>query len=92
LCASEGIPFVLGHALYLKAIHGGKTKTDTIDAQKLAHLMRGGTFAEAVFLVHLFFHLDGADNSNMILAALIVSLVGFVAIVVAMLRQRETRW
>src|SRR5262245_45423356 len=35
LCAAEGIAFVLGHALYLKAIHGGKTKTDTIDAQKL---------------------------------------------------------
>jgi transposase len=47
LCAAEGIPFVLGHALYLKAIHGGKTKTDTIDAQKLARLLRGGTFAEA---------------------------------------------
>jgi transposase len=38
---------VLGHALYLKAIHGGKTKTDTIDARKLARLLRGGTFAEA---------------------------------------------
>src|SRR6266508_208119 len=24
LCAREGIPFVLGHALYMKAIHGGK--------------------------------------------------------------------
>src|SRR5438105_5818085 len=47
LCAAEGIPFVLGHALYLKAIHGGKTKTDTIDARKLARLLRGGNFAEA---------------------------------------------
>jgi transposase len=47
LCAAERIPFVLGHALYLKAIHGGKTKTDTIDAQKLARLLRGGTFAQA---------------------------------------------
>jgi transposase len=47
LCAAEKIPFVLGHALYLKAVHGGKTKTDTIDAQKLARLLRGGTFAEA---------------------------------------------
>jgi transposase len=46
-CAAEGIPFVLGHALYLKAIHGGKTKTDTIGAEKLARLLRGGTFAEA---------------------------------------------
>ena len=26
LCAHEGIPFVLGHALYMKAIHGGKAK------------------------------------------------------------------
>ena len=24
LCHHEGIPFVLGHALYMKAIHGGK--------------------------------------------------------------------
>jgi hypothetical protein len=24
LCAQEGLPFVLGHALYMKAIHGGK--------------------------------------------------------------------
>src|SRR5262245_14907297 len=28
LCAKENIPFVLGHALYMKAIHGGKTKND----------------------------------------------------------------
>jgi hypothetical protein len=33
---------VLGHALYLKAIHGGMTKTYTIDTQKLARLLRGG--------------------------------------------------
>ncbi len=26
LCHNEGIPFVLGHALYMKAIHGGKAK------------------------------------------------------------------
>jgi hypothetical protein len=26
LCAHEGIPFVLGQALYMKAIHGGKAK------------------------------------------------------------------
>ena len=36
LCADEGIPFVLGHALYMKAIHGGKAKNDKIDAQKIA--------------------------------------------------------
>ncbi|MFQ5587137.1 MAG: IS110 family transposase [Thermodesulfobacteriota bacterium] len=42
LCASEGIPFVLGHALYMKAIHGGKAKNDRIDARKIAALLRGG--------------------------------------------------
>jgi hypothetical protein len=32
LCRKEGIAFVLGHALYMKAIHGGKAKNDKIDA------------------------------------------------------------
>jgi len=26
LCEQQGIDFVLGHALYMKAIHGGKAK------------------------------------------------------------------
>ena len=43
LCQKEGIPFVLGHALYMKAIHGGKTKNDKIDSKKIATLLRGGT-------------------------------------------------
>ena len=42
LCAQEGIPFVLGHALYMKAIHGGKAKNDKIDSHKIAVLLRGG--------------------------------------------------
>lgn len=42
LCDKEHIPFVLGHALYMKAIHGGKTKNDKIDAHKIAVLLRGG--------------------------------------------------
>jgi transposase len=42
LCAQEDIPFVLGHALYMKAIHGGKAKNDKIDSQKIATLLRGG--------------------------------------------------
>lgn len=42
LCAQEQIPFVLGHALYMKAIHGGKAKNDKIDAHKIAVLLRGG--------------------------------------------------
>src|ERR671915_840532 len=47
LCAREDIPFVLGHALYMKAIHGGKAKNDKIDAQKIAILLRGGMFPQA---------------------------------------------
>jgi transposase len=42
LCAQESIAFVLGHALYMKAIHGGKAKNDKIDAHKIAVLLRGG--------------------------------------------------
>src|SRR5438874_7418519 len=47
LCTAEGIPFALGHALYMKAIHGGKAKTDTIDAHKIAVLLRGGMLPQA---------------------------------------------
>ena len=42
VCAKEGIAFVLGHALYMRAIHGGKAKNDRIDAFKIASLLRGG--------------------------------------------------
>jgi transposase len=45
--AREGIPFVLGHALYMKAIHGGKAKNDKIDAHKIAVLLRGGMLPQA---------------------------------------------
>jgi transposase len=44
LCEDHSIPFVLGHALAMKMIHGAKTKTDRIDAAKLASLLRGGLF------------------------------------------------
>src|SRR5499427_3538473 len=47
LCAKEGLAFVLGHALYMKAIHGGKAKNDKIDAHKIAVLLRGGMFPQA---------------------------------------------
>jgi transposase len=47
VCAREEIPFVLGHALYMKAIHGGKTKNDAIDARKIAGLLRGGLLPTA---------------------------------------------
>jgi hypothetical protein len=42
LCAREDIAFVLGHALYMKAIHGAKAKSDRIDSGKVAVLVRGG--------------------------------------------------
>jgi transposase len=42
LCAKEEIPFILGHALYMRAIHGGKSKNDRIDSKKIAALLRGG--------------------------------------------------
>ena len=47
LCAQQGIPFILGHALYMKAIHGGKAKNDKIDAHKIAALLRGGMIPTA---------------------------------------------
>jgi hypothetical protein len=47
LCAHAGLPCGLGHALSMKAIHGGKAKHDTIDAQKIAVLLRGGMLPPA---------------------------------------------
>ncbi len=47
LCAQEGIPCVLGHALYMQAIPGGKAKNDNIDAQTIALLLRGGMIPQA---------------------------------------------
>ena len=47
LCLEEEIPFVLGHALYMKAIHGGKVKNDRIDSYKIAALLRGGNLPQA---------------------------------------------
>ena len=39
-CQGAQIHFVLAHALYLKAIHGGKNKNDRIDSEKIANLLR----------------------------------------------------
>jgi transposase len=47
LCAQEGIPFVLGHALDMKAIPGGKANNDTSDAHKIAVRRRGGMLPQA---------------------------------------------
>ena len=47
LCTREGMPFVLGHALSMQAMHGGKAKHDTMDAHKIAVLLRGGMLPQA---------------------------------------------
>jgi transposase len=47
LCATESIPFVLGHALYMRAIHGAKAKNDKIDSGKIARLLRAGMIPQA---------------------------------------------
>jgi transposase len=47
LCAEQGIPFVLGHALSMKAMHGGKAKNDQIDSEKIAMLLRRGMLPNA---------------------------------------------
>jgi len=39
-CQAANLHFVLAHALYLKAIHGGKNKNDRLDSEKIAHLLR----------------------------------------------------
>jgi transposase len=46
-CEEKKIKFILGHALYMRAIHGGKAKNDRIDSLKIAKLMRGGNFPMA---------------------------------------------
>jgi hypothetical protein len=47
LWAQAGIPFVLGHALDMQAIHGGKATNDTIDSQKMAVWLHGGRLPQA---------------------------------------------
>jgi len=47
LCHQENIKFVLGHALYMKAIHGAKAKNDRLDSKKLAIMLRSGAFPTA---------------------------------------------
>ena len=44
LCTEHQIPFIVGHALYMRSIHGAKTKNDKIDSYKIAKLVRGGNF------------------------------------------------
>ena len=47
LCAQEGLPFVLGHALSMKALHGDQTINDKLDSQKIAVRLRGGLLPQA---------------------------------------------
>src|SRR5262252_6876634 len=47
LCAPEGLAFVVGHALSMKATHGGKANNEKSDAQKIAVLLRGGMLPQA---------------------------------------------
>jgi transposase len=44
LCAEAEIDFVLGHALGMRLIHGTKTKSDRLDSEKIARLLRSGHF------------------------------------------------
>jgi len=55
LCRNEKIEFVLGHALYMKAVHGGKAKSDKIDAHKIAVLLRRNFFVRkrAELMAHI---------------------------------------
>jgi transposase len=44
LCQAEKVPLLVGHAYYMRLIHGAKAKNDRIDAHKIARLLRGGNF------------------------------------------------
>src|SRR5262245_27442145 len=43
-CALEKVRLVVGHAYYMRLIHGAKAKNDKIDTHKIARLLRGGNF------------------------------------------------
>ena len=75
LCAKHNIPFTLGHALYMKAIHGGKTKNDKIDSYKIALLcLRAEIFRQPIrirqsalirgYLLHMRFVKKSAASGN----------------------------
>jgi transposase len=46
-CRDEHIPFVLGHAWAMKAVHGCKSKCDRKEAEAIARLLRGVNFPPA---------------------------------------------
>jgi len=43
-CDEHGIPFVLGHALEMRAVHGRKSGNDRLDAERIARLLASGMF------------------------------------------------
>jgi transposase len=47
LCAARQIPFVLGHAFGMRAVHAAKTKSDAHDAYTIARLLKGGNLPQA---------------------------------------------
>ena len=47
LCAADGLSCVLGPALSMQAMHGGKAKHDQSDSPKMAVLLRGGLLPQA---------------------------------------------
>lgn len=47
LCREEGITFVVSNAISMKVIHGGKSKRDKIDSEKIARMLRGGMLPQA---------------------------------------------
>jgi transposase len=46
-CRDHAIPFVLGHAWAMQAVHGSKTTCDRQDAEAIARLLKGGNFPPA---------------------------------------------
>jgi transposase len=44
VCRGQNIPFALGHAFGIRAVHASKTKSDAHDAEVIARLLRGGNF------------------------------------------------
>jgi hypothetical protein len=38
-CTHEGLPFVLGHALSMQAMYGGKAQNETVCVQYEAHFI-----------------------------------------------------
>ena len=46
-CLDAGFEFILGHALYMRAIHSFKTKNDRRDCWQIAHLLRSNLIPPA---------------------------------------------